>query len=650
MFYKGPLREILLTLLIAILIPCVASAQTGNESCLDCHDDDTLESDDGRHVGVVTGIFAKSVHGDLECIECHTTPGDYEDSPHYDDYTPVDCGECHDDVVADYELSAHFLGRFSNGAGAVCRDCHGAHNIQAVSDTSAIANHANIPRLCGECHTGDVKIATNYVRLPISLPNYLESVHGQRWREGKETAVCSDCHGAHNLRRHDDPESLVHRGQLANTCGQCHSDVSEEYINSIHGQAVALGIEDAPTCTDCHDEHLINPIADPASKTSAQHRARELCGNCHTNPSLLSKYGITEGVVSSYLDSYHGWALHRGSALVASCTDCHNVHDIRSRRDPSSSVHAANVTETCARCHEGSNAAFAQSYTHESALVARGPQTWVRTIYIWLIVVVLGGMAFHNVIVAQYEFKKLYRKRGGKPQVIRWGSPERVQHISLLVSFFGLALTGFALRFPDTWWAHIIGLGQHELFRANIHRTLGVLLMVLSVYHVAWMIATRGGQRWLAGMVPRYWDVIQFFENMAFHLRLRAERPAFRKFDYTQKAEYWAVIWGTSLMALTGLVLWFPTFATRWLPVWAVRVSEVIHFYEAILAVAAIFIWHFFYVIFLPGEYPASTVWMNGRQPESHWREHHRAEYEAAERDRAAAAATSSARKDDGAE
>jgi len=78
------------------------------------------------------------------------------------------------------------------------------------------------------------------------------------------------------------------------------------------------------------------------------------------------------------------------------------------------------------------------------------------------------------------------------------------------------------------------------------------------------------------------------------------------------------------VMAFTGFALWFPTVATSWMPSWIVRVSEVVHFYEAILAVSAIVIWHFFYVLFMPSEYPMSTVWLNGRMPEHEWKKMHR--------------------------
>jgi formate dehydrogenase gamma subunit len=244
-----------------------------------------------------------------------------------------------------------------------------------------------------------------------------------------------------------------------------------------------------------------------------------------------------------------------------------------------------------------------------------------------LIAVVLGGMALHNLVIVRYELTKHLRHRQTEPFVKRWRRAERLQHLILLLSFTALAITGFALRYPNAWWVSLIGLGGHESVRANLHRTFGVLIMVVALYHMVWVIVSRRG--WLAvrDMSPRLHDTRQVLQNMAFHLGLRKDRPAFARFDYTQKAEYWAVVWGTWIMALSGLVLWFPTVATNWSPAWVVRVSEVVHFYEAVLAVAAIFIWHFFYVIFMPSEYPMSTLWLNGRMPADEWKEMHSGEY-----------------------
>lgn len=671
----SPLAIWLHVAVFALLAASGARAQTDNATCLDCHNDATMRSDDGRPVGIIAARFKASVHSGLSCTDCHSAPGDYEDIPHYKKYTPVDCGQCHDDVVArfkgsihedvvkdgdmrcttchtihqrgktlskpvngcdqcheseaaEYEKSVHRQGRKGNGGAATCKSCHGSHHVVAVSDSTSPVNPRNIPNLCGDCHERQAPMTRDYVRLPVVVPAYMASVHGEGWKEGKKTAVCTDCHGSHDSRAANDPKSHINRANVAQTCAKCHTKIASEYEGSIHGRAVALGIADSPTCIDCHNEHLIKGHLDPTARISPEHRARDLCGDCHTNPELTSKYGLNPGVVKSYLDSYHAWAVSRGSDLVATCTDCHRVHDIRSPLDPASSVYPANVASTCGHCHPGSTERFAQSYTHLGALQARGPQGWARYIYLWLIGIVLGGMAVHNALIVRYETRRHFDHVRREPYVTRWLSAERVQHLVLLLSFTALALTGFALRFPKAWWVKLIGLGGHELLRARLHRTFAVVLVVTAVYHAGWLLATRRGRTSLQEMAPRAHDLQQFFQNMAFHLGRRKQRPRFRTFDYTQKAEYWALVWGTLVMALTGLVLWYPTVATSWLPAWVVRVSEVIHFYEAILAVSAIFIWHFFFVIFLPSVYPMSTTWIDGRIPADEWREYHAAEYE----------------------
>jgi predicted CXXCH cytochrome family protein len=596
------------------------------QACGQCHTDETEQFKGSVHEDLLAD-------GDINCVSCHSTHVAEGERPDLD----AGCATCHEDEELAYRGSVHRLGRMRGALAASCASCHGGHHILAASDEKSSVYPGNIPGTCGKCHGDESVVTSDFVRLPVSLPGYLESVHGHGWDEDAHpnaewnsgrTAVCTDCHGTHDLRTAQDPESSINRHHIATTCGRCHTEISETYLGSIHGRAVALGIQDSPTCTDCHDEHLIKPHRDPTARISPEHIAEDLCGTCHTDPSLVTKYGINPGVVASYLDSYHGWAISRGSPLVATCVDCHTVHDIRSPQDPASSVHPANVMQTCAQCHAGSNPTFAQSYTHAGALAAKTYHDYARLIYIGLIIVVLGGMALHNFIVARHEFKKIHSHRMQEPYIQRWHTAERVQHLALLVSFAGLAITGFALRFHDSWWVHVIGLGGHESVRANLHRTLAVLMTLVAVYHTVWIIVTRRGRWAVREMAPRYWDVLQVFQNMAYNLGLRRERPAFRVFDYTQKAEYWAVVWGTIVMAFTGFVLWFPTVATEWMPAWAVRVSEVVHFYEAILAVSAIVIWHFFYVIFMPGEYPMSTVWLNGRYPADEWKEFHRQEFE----------------------
>lgn len=609
------------------------AAQAGtpmdDETCLMCHSDPELESEDGRHMGVEEDALRAGVHGGFSCTDCHSAPGDYEDFPHYETYVPVDCSTCHEEAVKSFLLTPHgeALKRGEPRAPG-CVDCHGLHGILSPSDTLSPVNPMNIPEMCGSCHGEEALITSDYVRLPVSLPRYLESVHDKKSKEGKRAAVCTDCHGAHDLRPACDPESSISRGLISDTCGKCHGKEAEEYDNSVHGKAVALGLRDPPTCTNCHNEHYIREATDPEARTSPEHQARELCGDCHTDPEIAAKYGITPGVVESYLDTYHGWTVGRGGGLVATCTDCHNVHDIGSTMDPSSSVHPDSVTATCGRCHEGSNPTFARSYSHESALQARGYHGWVRLIYIWIIAIVIGAMVLHNSVIAGHGLREHFRKRKREPYVVRWGKSERVQHWILLLSFTGLAITGFALRFPDAWWVKLIGLGGREVVRANLHRALAVVLIANSVYHICWLAVSRSARRSFRDVLPQLRDFREMPANLAYHLGLSRKKPAFGRFDYAQKTEYWSVFWGTFVMTVTGLVLWLPTIATRWLPAWTVRVAEVIHFYEAILAVLAVAVWHFFHVIFVPSRYPMSTVWIDGRMSSQEWKEHHRAAYE----------------------
>jgi len=587
------------------------------QACTECHQEEQA-------------AFAGSVHedllaaGEMNCLSCHSTHKDEEAVGRFDG----GCGSCHDDVEETYRSSVHRFGRLHGNEGAAtCANCHQGHHILAADDAASPIYPANIAQMCGQCHGAESVITRDFVRLPITLAHYEASVHGKAVESGYPAATCTDCHGVHDLQHAQHPESTIGHFKLADTCGQCHEQEAEEYLGSIHGKALAIGITDSPTCNSCHEEHLTRSASDPDSETSPSRIAREICGDCHLDPDLNAKYGMTAGVVESYLDSYHGWAIDHGGTLVATCTDCHNTHDVRSPLDPVSSIHPDNVTATCGRCHTRSNDEFARSYTHASALAARAPHDWAKLIYVGLIAFVLGGMAVHNLIVARYEIIKHRAHRKAEEYVVRWTRSERMQHLTLMLSFIGLAITGFALRAPDTWWVQMLGLGGREDVRANLHRVLAVILTGASFYHLFWLAFTQRGRSSLAAIAPKMRDLVEFPQNMAFHLGLRKERPRHHRYDYTQKAEYWALIWGTVVMALTGLILWFPDLFTTWMPAWTVRVASVVHYYEAILAVAAIIIWHLFYVIFMPSEYPMSTIWLDGRMPAHEWKTMHADEY-----------------------
>jgi len=111
-----------------------------------------------------------------------------------------------------------------------------------------------------------------------------------------------------------------------------------------------------------------------------------------------------------------------------------------------------------------------------------------------------------------------------------------------------------------------------------------------------------------------------------FNLGLRREEPRFAKFNYAEKLEYWAVLWGTAIMTVSGFLPWFNNFARRHFPKWVSDAATAVHWYEALLAMFSILLWHVYMVIFDPLVYPMDLAWLTGKIPADHYR-HSRPEY-----------------------
>ncbi len=107
-------------------------------------------------------------------------------------------------------------------------------------------------------------------------------------------------------------------------------------------------------------------------------------------------------------------------------------------------------------------------------------------------------------------------------------------------------------------------------------------------------------------------DAREGFLNFAYLIGLRSQKPRVSSHSYVEKAEYWAVVWGTAVMAVTGLMLWAVDYTLVWLPKSWLDVATAVHFYEALLATLSIVVWHFYFVIFDPEVYPVDTAWLNG--------------------------------------
>ena len=402
-------------------------------------------------------------------------------------------------------------------------------------------------------------------------------------------------------------------------CGDCHRKIMRRFERSIHGLAADAGISDSPVCTDCHGEHRILAVGSPDSPVSATNIPTMVCGPCHSDLKLNDKYGMDADQVPSYQDSFHGLASRGGSQRVANCASCHGVHNILPSSDPDSFIHPDNLSATCGNCHEGAGTRFTIAPVHvladdETNLVAY----WIRAIYIPLIWVTVVGMILHNVLDL---FKKtrtysLWRRRAPDDCVIkeRMSLPFRITHATAALSFILLVITGFALRYPESWWAIPLQAWDSEL-RGIVHRVASVGLMGACVFHFVHVAVNSRARKQMAAFLPKVADFREFVHRVAYNLGWREAPPAPVRVGYVEKVEYWAALWGTAITAVTGLIMWFENWTLAWLPGWVPEAASVLHFLEAILATLAILVWHFYFVIMDPAVYPMDTSWLTGKPP-----------------------------------
>src|SRR6476661_10168268 len=243
------------------------------------------------------------------------------------------------------------------------------------------------------------------------------------------------------------------------------------------GAALAQGNSQAPACTDCHGIHSIKAHTDPNSPVSAQNVAQATCARCHEGVRLSQEFGIAGRRETTYLASYHGLASKLGSQVVANCASCHGTHSIFPSTDPRSTIHPSHLAQTCGQCHPGVTEKFAASKVHVdaplSADIGSKAVRWIRKFYLGMIFAVIGGMLLHNFII--WRSKVIARRKLQKTIVTRMPLRFRLQHAALLTSFFLLVLTGFALKFPDSWFASMLTLGEH--MRGLLHRIAAVVLI-----------------------------------------------------------------------------------------------------------------------------------------------------------------------------
>lgn len=579
--------------------------------------------------GPQSAELARSVHRTLSCSSCHTEmPFEMRVRPP----NPVTaCSRCHRRAAEALRGDAHWMGLAAgNSRAPTCVTCHGSHGVLSRRNPASPTHATNVPTQCGSCHSGAWDV-------------FRQGVHAEEPAGGNlRPATCTSCHTAHRVARADLAWSTTSRERVASTCGACHLEAAVGYGRSVHAVAVGRGDPHSPTCVDCHSSHLIHRASDPQAPTSAPHVSGATCGRCHESVRLTEMHRLEAGVVGDFRNSFHGLAGAMGDRRVANCASCHGFHEVRPSWDPQSRISPANLATTCGQCHAGAKPGFAGGGVHHL------PRTFghrlidvVRSMYKGMIVGVIGLMVLHNGLdfFRRWRRRRLERRTGAasltvqarRETYLRFTRHERAQHWILAASFITLALTGFALKVG--WVPPGVSPQSAAIARALGHRMAAVVFMLLAVYHVGYLALSPRGRRTVRDIVPTLrraanlvccvgsclrlgppstsdWrDLIQ---TVKYNLGLSRTPPTFGRFSYAEKMEYFALAWGSVVMIVTGLALWFEVPFLNRFPYWGFDLATVVHYYEAILATLAILVWHFYFTILNPDVFPGSKAMITG--------------------------------------
>lgn len=376
--------------------------------------------------GLALGVFLLLVVMALSATPAEAAPQFQVDQP-----TDESCLACHQQAGMTAQIGGQplpitidpqeFSASVHGTENVACVDCH--TNITGFPHPQVVASNPRFFSLqlypiCQECHMEQYQ-------------KTLDSVHQRALASGNNNAaICTDCHNPHTQTRLTDKTTgeLLASARLVipQTCAQCHSTIYETYRQSVHGAALTEEAnQDVPTCIDCHGVHN---IGDPTTN-SFRNSTPYLCATCHTDESLMQKYGLSTNVLSTYVADFHGTTVKMFEENFPDqptnkpvCTDCHGVHDIMRPDNPEAGIaFKRNLLGKCQQCHpDATTASFTDSWlSHYEPSPQVFPLVFfVNLFYKIFIPAVLGGMILF-VLTDVYRRYMVRRKRapseGGTP-------------------------------------------------------------------------------------------------------------------------------------------------------------------------------------------------------------------------------------------
>ncbi len=536
---------------------------------------------------------------------------------------------------------------------------------------------------CTDCHVGEqVRVIPHQPVTPVDCTRtcHLRSDAGIERRFSHENVAEMLDRSVHSPRTLNSIEfngdALL--GEDQSRCLYCHdepvfrsparvlSDINP-VTNRTFDRCDTCHLEQVPLDVQYYLRHVAARLA-PARSTIEQ---SQVCAVCHADSDVLAQFDLPNSV-ASYFRSFHGKAALLGDESTASCIDCHtarrNPHLMVKNEDPGSPVFASRIADTCrtTHCHPGADVTIAATAVHLDLPTAAGTLEYLIAAFFIVITILTFGPSAAIVMLellqlvvgrhrpghhrVQQLTRALLATREGRIRLKRFTVSQRAQHWVLAILFTLLALTGFPMKFADQAWSALVidSLGGLAVARM-VHHWSGIALVagfVLHMLYAGWGLLKEMSQRRRDGKrvtfvqavndLPMWMSPVDFrkaAQLMGYLLFLRSEPPTFGRFSVKEKFEYIGVFWGTTLLGITGIMLWGEQIVSHWLGGRWFNIAAIAHTYEAFLAVIHVGILHIVNVMFQPNVFPLSRATITGDTPEAEMAEGHSEMVEAAAKD-----------------
>ena len=448
---------------------------------------------------------------------------------------------------------------------ATCYNCHDAHYIYPKGTPNRNWWRLNLPYTCGACHASE-------------LAAYKTSVHGQEvLQEGNpKAAICSDCHTTHDVQ---DVALDKTRLLITKNCGNCHEAELESYTGTYHGQVNTLGFAYTAKCFDCHGNHAIKRVSDPASSVYPDNRL-QTCQKCHLDATAGFVKFQPHATDKNFARYPYTWLASKFMLLLL-------------------------------------GGVFTFFWTHSALWYFR-------------------EFRDHQQNKSRPHVRTEALKGNGEAPVVyyrRWPAIWRVAHLCFAICVIMLVLTGMTLLFADTTWAPIIShLFGGPRITGNVHRFFAASFVGIFFWHISY-IFLRVGRNWKTfrwfgpdSMIPNLSDLNDAIGMFKWFFGL-APKPQLDRWTYWEKFDYWAPFWGVAIIGGSGAMLWFKGVTATYLPGWVFNIATIFHGEEAVLAAGFLFTVHFFNNHWRPDKFPLDILMFTGKMPLEEFKREHLIEY-----------------------